>query len=174
MIFVIPTIAYSEIDNKEERKKLASEYLKQGVISYQNEKYEEAAQYYIASVQQWSSVRAIGNLCNLYLYGQGVEQNYSQALKLCKAAAKYDDPHSLVMLGEMYLFGKGVKIDKEIAKEYYRKGADLEHTHGQYILGRILLEETPNEARRYLEKAALKGHSGAKELLTEINNKANK
>lgn len=171
-------LAHSSDLSKEQRQKEAEELLQKGITAYQQDKYQEAAQYYALSIQKWASVRALANLCNLYLYGQGVEKDYASALELCRPAAEADDPHALVMMGEMHLFGRGVPTDRNKAMNYYKKGAEQGHVHGQYVLGSLLAESDSREdwkkAIFWLQKASQQNHQGARKLLEELMQKANK
>ena len=148
--------------------------LEKGESAYAEGKYEEAAQLYLASMQIRGTVRAASNLCNLFLYGQGVPQNYKTAMELCEAAAETGYPSALVMLGEMFLMGKGVTPNRTKALSYYRKGADHGHTHGQFVLGLELVKENQKEAIKYLKMAEESGYERAKEPLNEILERANK
>jgi len=167
-LLVTHLVSATELSNGELRE-LSALYLERGIKAYKDKDYEKSAESYAKSLNYWPSVRATGNLCNLYLYGQGVEQSNKKAIDLCMAAAKYNDPHSLIMLGEIYLFGKGVAKDLTIAEEYYRKGADLGHAHGQFMLASLLQKKSLTETRYYLEKAAENGHAEAKKVLIKFN-----
>jgi TPR repeat protein len=153
--------------SKEERQAMANELLHKGEESYKLKKHEEAANFYISSMQQWVSVEAMSNLCNLYLYGQGVPQNFTKAKSLCEKAAQYNDLNALVMLGEIYLNGKGVSVNEPLGISYYRKAADLGHIHAQYVLGMLLLKSNPTEAKNHLKKAADSGHPQAQVQLSK-------
>jgi TPR repeat protein len=60
-----------------------------------------------------------------YEQGQnGVEPDYSQALKWLSLAAKQGQPEAQVTLGQMYENGKGVSEDIGLAAYWYRKAAD--------------------------------------------------
>lgn len=150
-----------------EKKETARQYLQKGIYAFQSGDHFQAAQYYQRSVESWPSVRAIANLCNLFLYGYGVEQNHDKALKLCSIAAGADDPHALVMIGEMSLYGLGRPRDRESALSYYRRAAELGHPHGKFMTGLILIEEpsTFNDGQVWLVRAQKAGHKSAAEHL---------
>jgi len=167
-LLVTHVVSATELSN-EELRELSALYLDRGIKAYKDGDYNKSAESYAKSLNYWPSVRAAGNLCNLYLYGQGVEKNYKKAIDLCTAAAKYNDPHSLIMLGEIYLFGKGVAKDLKMAEDYYRKGADLGHAHGQFMLASLLQKKSLTETKYYLEKAAENGHVEAKKVLINLN-----
>lgn len=155
-------------EQEQERQQAALALLEKGLAAYEEGNYSEAAAYYVESIQKWATHQAAANLCNLYLYGQGVEKNYELALELCEAAETMNNPHALVMLGEIYLFGRGVQSDRSKAIEYYRRGAESGHVHGQYILGLLLAEDNDPDAEVWLSKAAEQGHSDAGAMLMSL------
>ena len=63
-------------------------------------------------------------LAELYQNGDGVEQNYAEALRLFKAA--YDDGYAPAALhiGEFYYFGYGIKQDRDTAYLWFLKAAE--------------------------------------------------
>lgn len=63
-------------------------------------------------------------LAELYQNGDGVEQNYAEALRLFKAA--YDDGYTPAALhiGEFYYFGYGIKQDRDTAYLWFLKAAE--------------------------------------------------
>lgn len=63
-------------------------------------------------------------LAKLYQNGDGVEQNYAEALRLFKAA--YDDGYAPAALhiGEFYYFGYGIKQDRDTAYLWFLKAAE--------------------------------------------------
>ena len=160
-------IVSAQEPTKAEQQKLADDLLRQGVEAYETGRYAEAAAFYRESIQAWGTGLAAANLCNLVLYGQGVEQNYEAALRLCEAAAKMGNANAYVMLGEMYLLGNGVAVDQAKAVEYYRSGAEKGHVHGQFVLGAILANANDSEGVEWLTKATSQGHTGAAELLEQ-------
>jgi TPR repeat protein len=178
LLSLLSLAAPAQAETKDKRQKTASELFDKGVAAYQEADYAAAARYYALSIHNRASPEAAANLCNLYLYGQGVEQDYSMALQLCESAAKYNDPHALVMLGEMYYYGNGVPQNREKAMSYYRKGADLDHPHGQLVLGLRLLDsesaEDLEKAIDWFEKAKRNGHPNAETFLKEAQNLVNK
>jgi TPR repeat protein len=164
IIVMFSLSGYAE-PTKDERQKLANEFLDKGFAAYQAGNYKASAEFYIASMQQWPIASAAANLCNLYLYGQGVARDFSKAYTLCSMAAKYNNLNALTMLGEMHMNGKGVPVNEDIAINFYRKAAEGGHTQGQYVLGLLLIEKSPSEAKSYLEMAANNGHVQATEYL---------
>jgi uncharacterized protein len=146
-----------------ERKDRAAQLLQLGVEAFQNNEHALAAHYYVESIRSWPIIRAVANLCNMFLYGYGVERDYQQAFQLCEVAAQADDAHALVMMGEMHLHGHGVSSNRDAALSFYRRAAELAHVHGQFMTGYLLREvrSTRNEARYWLRRAHEAGHEHA-------------
>jgi len=68
--------------------------------------------------------------CNIgYMYhvGQGVTQNYSEALKWYLKAAHQNNVYAQYNIGLMCEFGLGGKADKKIALEWYQQAANQGH-----------------------------------------------
>ena len=154
--------------SESERKELADIYLEQGVSEFQAGDYESAAQNYAASITYWGTSLAYANLCNLFLNGLGVPQDYERAGTLCEAAAALDDVNAITMLGDIHRFGLGVPEDLNVAVDYYSRGAEMGHPHAQYAYGLILFETDPEEARRLLEMSAASGYEAAAEALSQF------
>jgi TPR repeat protein len=58
-----------------------------------------------------------------YEHGEGVKQDYAEALKLYCEAAEQNDARAFTNLGWMYLNGRGVPRDNSIAVLWFRKAA---------------------------------------------------
>jgi len=58
-----------------------------------------------------------------YLYGEGVEQSYEEALRWLHKSAELGCPHAMFHLGECYYLGMGVPKDRQKAKMYYEQAA---------------------------------------------------
>lgn len=168
-LFFIAFLACSNLQASalkiETNQQIAHKLVSEGVKFYSAGEYAESAKKYLESIQHYPTVDAITNLCNLYLYGQGVPQNFNTALQLCEQSAKHNHPSALTMLGEMYLHGKGVPKNTKKAAFYYKKSADLGHAHAQYIMWLLNRETAPNMALKYLKKSARSGHNQAKKEL---------
>ena len=63
-----------------------------------------------------------------YQYGQGVSQNYVEAVKWYRKAAEQGNSIAQDNLGNMYYNGKGVSQDYVEAVKWYRKAALLPET----------------------------------------------
>ncbi|MBT6509262.1 MAG: sel1 repeat family protein, partial [Rhodospirillaceae bacterium] len=64
------------------------------------------------------------NLGDIYYYGDGVEQDFTQAVKWFRLAADQDYPDAQHNLGEMYFNGEGVSRDYEQAHFWLSLAAD--------------------------------------------------
>ena len=96
-------------------------------------------------------------------------------LKKLIEKANAGDPESLNNLGDRYYCGCDyVSEDKVKAAELYRKSADQGYAEGQYNLGKCYLfgngvDEDSDEAAKWFQKAALRGHEDAAEMLEFLN-----
>lgn len=117
----------------------------------------------------------------MYSKGQGVPQNYAEALKWyrkaleqdyveatkwLKKAAEQGDAIAQFFLGNMYYSGLTVPQNSVEAMKWFKKAAEQGYGNAQYMLG-ILYAEGPNiqqnytEAMKWFRKAADQGHTEA-------------
>jgi TPR repeat protein len=73
----------------------------------------------------------------MYSRGQGVAQNYDEAMKWYRRAADQGDAAAQTALGAMYANGVGVPQDHAKAMEWFRKAADQGFADAQNDLGSI-------------------------------------
>ncbi|MCL1925930.1 MAG: sel1 repeat family protein [Syntrophorhabdaceae bacterium] len=78
-------------------------------------------------------VEAQYDLGVMYAEGQGVAQNYAEAMKWVKKAAKKGNAEAQYKLGWMYAAGKGVSRNPGKAEKWYRKAADQGHAAARKI-----------------------------------------
>ena len=71
----------------------------------------------------------------MYDLGEGVTQDYTEALKWYTLAAEKGDAFAQSNLGVMYEVGNGVAVDYKKAMEWYSKSADNGHAIAQRNLG---------------------------------------
>lgn len=69
-------------------------------------------------------VVAQSNLGIFYEHGEGVPQDYTEALKWYKLAAEQGDSKAQFNLGVFYIKGKGVSQNYTKAKEWYEKACN--------------------------------------------------
>ena len=74
-------------------------------------------------------------LGSLYENGQGTPQNYREAVKWYRLAAKQGDVNGQLALGVMYRKGKGVTQDSEEALKWCRLAAEQRDPEAQFRLG---------------------------------------
>ena len=71
----------------------------------------------------------------MYASGEGVPQDYSEAIKWFREAADQGEPHAEMKLGAAYENGFGVPQDSATAASWLRKAADQGNAESQRILG---------------------------------------
>jgi ankyrin repeat protein/uncharacterized protein YdaT len=106
------------------------------------------------------------NLGIMYLQGNGVPQNYKEAEKWFRKAAKKGIAAAQVNLGIMYLQGNGVPQDYKEAEQWFRKAAEIGISKAQVNLGMMYLQgngvpQDYKEAEQWFRKAAKKGIAAA-------------
>lgn len=82
------------------------------------------------------------NLGAMYKNGEGVEQNYQEALKWYKKAAEQGYADAQIILGSMHYVGQGVEQDKVMAFEWWSKAARQGNEAAQKCLD-MLCAESP-------------------------------
>ena len=73
----------------------------------------------------------------MYVKGQGVPQDYAEAVKWFRKAADQGDADAQNNLGQMYITGQGVPKDDGEAIKWFRKAADQENAVAQEKFGAI-------------------------------------
>ena len=143
--------------------------LNDGIASYDRGDYETAYRLIKPLAEQGSS-KAQNNLGIMYDKGQGVPQDYTEAVKWYLKAAKKGNARAQTNLGLMYYKGRGVPQDYAEAAKWYRKAADQGRVDAQFALGGIYFggEGVPQdyaEAARCFRKAADQGFPPAQVFL---------
>ena len=121
----------------------------------------------VASIVYSNMVDSWANQGDDYYYGQnGVEKNYTEALKLYTKAAKSDNVKAQAGLGNCYYYGNGVEKDYTEAIEWYRKAAEQGYAKAQHGLGNCYrrgygVEQSYTEAIEWYRKAAEQGYAKA-------------
>jgi len=75
------------------------------------------------------------NLGGLYINGEGVSQDYTQAAAWYRKAAEQGDADAQFKLGRLYYHGHGVPQDDTQSAFWYRKAAEQGNAEAQYLLG---------------------------------------
>ena len=118
------------------------------------------------STAQKGSSETQFNLGVRYALGEGVKQDYAQAVYWCRKAAKQGHASAQFNLGCMYAKAQGVKQDDAQAVYWYRKAAKQGHAGAQcnlglmYVLGEGVKQDDAHAVYWY-RKAAEQGHAGA-------------
>lgn len=105
-----------------------------------------------------------------YHYGDGVRQDYAEAVRWYRKAAEEGHATAQCALGNRYSFGEGVPQDYAQAVHWYRKAAEQGQANAQYNLafyyekGRGVPQDYEQAAHWY-RKAAGQGITAAQERL---------
>jgi TPR repeat protein len=130
----------------------------QGVDAAQIKEIREAAEQGDANAQD--------NLGFMYANGEGVTQNYAEAVKWYRKAAEQGHPEAQFELGVFYHFGYGVAEDDVEAVKWYRKAAEQENVFALMNLAALYLGVSSGvanhaEAVKWFRKAADLGFAEA-------------
>lgn len=102
--------------------------------SFHNGQFTEAANWLRKAVSKGHKAAQLP-LAAMYREGQGVEQDYSAAIRLFTNAAKQGFPSAQFSLAAMYRLGQGVKRDYVTAFRWYHKAAMQGDAEAQNSLG---------------------------------------
>jgi len=89
----------------------------------------------IKKLAESGDVEAQFNLGLMYDQGQGVPQNYSEAVKWYRKAADQGHADAQYFIGTMYVQGQGVPLNYTEATKWLKKAAEQGLTDAQFILG---------------------------------------
>lgn len=89
----------------------------------------------IVSAAESGVAEAQFTLGDMLQYGEGVEQNYEEALFWFRKAADQDFLHANNKIGLFYENGWGVPQDYPEAAHWFRRGAELGHSTAQFNIG---------------------------------------
>jgi TPR repeat protein len=126
---------------------------------------DEAALYRRAA--DAGDARGMADLGNMYLNGEGVAKDLSEALRLIRKAADAGDPRGQARLAGMYAQGAaGLSKDFVEALRLARQSADAGNDSGQTMMGLIYrngwgVDRNFEEADRWYRKAAEGGSNAA-------------
>jgi len=110
------------------------------------------------------------NLGAAYDNGIGVKRDVDKALQWYQKAAEQGLAEAQFNLAHLMVTEE---ISSVAAAEWMRKAADQGMTDAEYLMGVIYmegigLEMDPAEGRRWLKKAAAKGHAEAQKMFKEL------
>lgn len=112
------------------------------------------------------------NLGMCYYYGDGVDQEYKQAIDWLTKSARQDHGQAQLWLGKLYLNENVGEPNASEAAKWLKKAASKDIAEAQYLLailyknGNGVLED-PTLARQWMEKAA---SNGWKDAIAELEN----
>ncbi len=112
------------------------------------------------------SVQAQAQLGYMYSHGQGLQLDYSKALKWYRKAADQGDADGQYGVGYLYFHGQGVTQDDAEAVLWFRRAADQGSAKAQNALGLMYsqgqgVQQDYSEGVRWFRKAADQGYAGA-------------
>ena len=84
----------------------------------------EVAQKEMLQLAEAGDVELQFSLGVMYEHGEGVRQDYAEAVRWYRKAAEQGQAESQYNLGLMYEKGKSVPKNRKVAKEWYKKACD--------------------------------------------------
>ena len=120
-----------------------------------------------------NDARAQFNKAWAYVNGEGVKQDYKEALKWYQLSAEQGNPNAQNNLGVLYQYGLGVSIDYKEALKWYRISAKQGFAQGQFNLGKMYdfgngVKRDKQEAIRFYKLAAAQGEENAIKRLKSL------
>jgi len=114
-------------------------------------------------------------LGEMYDLGEGVPQDYKEAVKWYRLSAEQGNPAARFALAEMYKNGDGVPKDIQAAIKWYRLAAGQNYAMAQLLLGVLFesgtgVKESAGEAARWYRLAANGDNAHAQLLLANLYN----
>ncbi len=140
--------------------------------AYDTGQYESAYQEFEILYGE-GDAEAAYYLGRMHHFGEGVSQNYSQALNWYRTAADGGHAEAYFVMGQMYEKGQGSPQDFTRAFEAYRAASDLDHMASRKRLAMMHAEGlgTPvdyGEAARLMQTVADTGDAEAQQLLAYL------
>ena len=111
---------HANVGDRQSAKSTASS----GTQTYTEKRQHQADPKQDIEVRDFKDASAQNNLGDCYYYGNGVEQDYAEAVKWYRKAADQGEASAQFNLGKSYYNGDGVKKDYVEAVKWYRKAAD--------------------------------------------------
>ncbi|OQS04616.1 hypothetical protein THRCLA_03163 [Thraustotheca clavata] len=109
-------------------------------------------------------------VANMYISGQGVEKNISEALKWYTKASESGDMHAKSLLGDWYFNGvHGLAVNRELGLSLRQEAATAGIPNAMYNMGclyvegleELKIEKSEAVAYQLFQQAAIKGHAMA-------------
>ncbi|MDR0542929.1 MAG: carboxypeptidase-like regulatory domain-containing protein [Dysgonamonadaceae bacterium] len=126
-----------------------------GNFAFADKNYDEALSWYKKSAEQ-SNGDAAYAIAEMYFKGEGVAQDYAQALQWYEKAKT---GVALYQIGKMYYEGAGMAQSYAKAAEYFKQAEEKNEGNAVFLLGKMYYngEAVPknlHEALKYFEKAS--------------------
>ena len=123
---------------------------------------EKAKTWYLKAAEKGFAASQY-SMGNIYYYGQGVDVDYTEAMKWFALAAEQGQPQAQCNLGACYYYGQGTDVDYDKAFIWYSKSAAQGVNNAYYNLGTCYLNGQGTEANTIkaiecYSKAAELGH----------------
>ena len=121
--------------------------------------------------QEQQSAEELNKIGDMYYFGDGVEQDYTEAVKWYKKSAEQDYAEAQWNLGFMYEYGYGIEQNDVKAVKWYRKSTEHGYAAAQYKLGIVYqygyggVEQNDLEAVKWYSKSAEQGYAIAQHKL---------
>lgn len=143
-----------------------------GLVFYKQGNYAAALDEFRPLAEQGDAL-AQHYLGVMYHNGQGVPQDYQEAVKWTKKAAEQDFAQAQAHLGSMYTSGHGVPESYVLATKWYRKAAERGYVEAQAMVGVFYLEGrgVPQNyvlAHKWLNLAAAQGDQVATKIREHV------
>ena len=110
----------------------------------------------------------------MHVSGQGVPQNFKEALRWYMKAAEQGYAGAQSNLGVMHQVGKGVPQNFKEALRWYTKAAEQRHADAQFNLGALYtngeggIKQDLPRALKWFRLAAAQGHEPAKATVPQV------
>lgn len=120
----------------------------------------------LKKMAEQGKVESMVALADLYANGNGVPQDYGQAVRLYRKAAEQGDAAAQCKLGFLYAEGKGISQDFAQSVVWYRKAIDQDYAPAKYALGSMYftgkgVTKDKVQAYAWLSLAAAQGDANA-------------
>jgi hypothetical protein len=111
----------------------------------------------------------LGRANNSYFGFDDSIQDFAEAMKLYRDAARLGSAEAMEKLGDMFSYGEGVREDKARALEFYKQGAQNGNFYCYATMAKMYLEQGKNEnarkaAARFLADGEADGWASYKEF----------
>ena len=126
-----------------------SQDLEKAWEAYEKGDYATALREYSVLAEQ-GDANAQFRLGVMYVRGEGVTQDYKEAVKWARKSAEQGHAGGQFNLGVLYDYGSGVTRDYKEAVKWYRKSAEQEYAKAQSNLG-VMYEYGRGVTRDYKE-----------------------